>query len=104
MATLTEAERERIANITSMVMTTFFNAYYLHANGVSEAELLIDHDITAAGSDLCADLATASRNTVKAAVAAYDERIPFDEARAHLAQRLVRHIDKEMNKKPHQPR
>jgi hypothetical protein len=91
---LSKAQRDQIADLLARTMMTFFNAYYLHASGTSETELMIDHDITAAGCGACKHCSAVSRLTIKTAIAAVDEGIPFQVAQSQLASRINKNIDR----------
>jgi hypothetical protein len=85
-----------IANFVTLIMRSFFFAYYAHAQGASETELLIEHDITAAGSEVDKGVAEAVRSTIHCAVVALDNGVPFCDAGAYLRQQLCERIDELM--------
>ena len=87
------AHREYAARFTALILRTFFFAYYAHANGASEDELLIDYEITAAGNDQDKEIIDSCCKTIRAACAAVDDDIPFEIAHNHLSQHLNERID-----------
>ena len=78
--------------LTKSLLTVFTDAYQLHANGVSETELLIQHDIFAAASDHHDTIKDGHRKAILSAIAAVDEGVPLPLARAYLEVQLQRKI------------
>jgi hypothetical protein len=67
------------------LMASFDHAYRLHAmDGQSEDEILITHDIVAAGSDMSEAIVNAHRKVIKTAIEAVDGGVSFNVAHETL--------------------
>lgn len=67
------------------LMCSFDHAFRLHAlDGQSEAEILITHDIVAAGSNMSPAVINAHRKVIKTAVEAVDAGVSFSLAHETL--------------------
>jgi hypothetical protein len=67
---------------------TFEFAYTAHQRGKSELELLIPHDIIAAGTDTDPVIVSAHRKAIRSAVDAFDKGVPMAMARAYMEKQL----------------
>ena len=76
------------ADLAHQISRTFFRAYWSHANGMSEDELLIEHDIEAAAANIDKHVAETCRRTISTAVKAVDRNVPYLIALVYLMQRL----------------
>ena len=74
--------------LVKSLLSVFTDAYKLHAQGVTETELLIQHDIFAAASDHHKTIKDGHRKALLAAVAAVDDGVPLPLARAYLEVQL----------------
>ena len=74
--------------LVGMVGKTFFRAYYSRANGMTEEEMLIDHDIEAAFHGVDKHLAETARRTIRAAVKAVEGGVPYHVASTYLLAQL----------------
>jgi hypothetical protein len=70
------------------LLIVFTDAYRLHATGVTETELLIQHDIFAAASDHHPSIKSGHRKALLSAVAAVDKGVPYPVASAYLEKQL----------------
>lgn len=93
---VSEAQKLFISEFVTLIMRSFFFAYYAHAQGTTETELLIEHDICAAGSDIDSGVADAVRQTIHCAVVAVDNSVSFTESSLFLRQQLCERIDELM--------
>ena len=91
--TIPPKEREFAGQMMTLIMRSFFNAYYMHANGVGETELLIDYDIEAAYNEVDEHLRDTIRNTIKSAVKAVDNGVDYATAQSYLNSQLNHRID-----------
>ena len=94
---VSEAQKLFISEFVTLIMRSFFFAYYAHAQGTTETELLIEHDICAAGSDIDIGVADAVRQTIHCAVVAVDNSVSFTESSLFLRQQLCERIDELMS-------
>jgi hypothetical protein len=76
------------------LLTVFTDAYGLHANGATETELLIEHDIVAAASNHHPSIIQGHRKALRSAVIAVDQGVPLPEARAFLEKQLRTRLQK----------
>jgi hypothetical protein len=98
-----EQEQHKLTEqLICSIAKTFRRAYLMRLLGVPEEHMLIDYDIQAAVSTTDSAIIDAGRSTIKAAVRAVEERIPFLSARAHLIQLVsmrADHVISDVNKK-----
>lgn len=94
--------------MVNALMMSFDHAFRLHAlDGVTETEMLIQHDIVAAGSsNMSEPVVNAHRKVIKAAVEAVDLHVPFSVAHEALrlsltkqAQELLAHEEKKQTRR-----
>jgi hypothetical protein len=86
-------QREFAQQLTCSIALTFRKAYMMSLLGISEAQMLVDYDIQAAVSDSDPEIIETGRCTIKAAVRAVEERIPFRRAHEHLMQNVLERTD-----------
>ena len=78
-------EQQQFADdLINLIDRAFENAFRKRIEGISETELLIEHDIEAAYCMVDESLQQTARKSITAAVRAVDANISFHEARAYL--------------------
>jgi UDP-N-acetylglucosamine transferase subunit ALG13 len=99
MKTATPPELDQFADkLIDLIDRTFHNAYLKRMAGVTETELLIDHDIEAAYHDVDVSVRHAARKTILSACRAVDSAIPFHHAHEFLIDQLHAEIDRLVKK------
>jgi hypothetical protein len=97
---VTQQQKQLFADqLCVLVMRTFFHAYFMHKHGMTEEELLIDYDIKAAGFNIDEHVAHTCRTTIKSAVQAVDQGVPYATACQYLRTPLRVRIDQLFKKK-----
>jgi len=91
---ITEAGLASAAHLMTLILRTFFQAYYSHAEGMSEEELLIDYDIEACVSGWDKSVVHACRTSIQSAVKAVDEGVPYPVASHYLAARMKEKVER----------
>jgi len=90
-------QREFAAQLTRKIASTFRQAFRLSFYGVSEDALLIDFDIQAAAGEIDHSLIVCGRNTIRAAVRAVSQGIPYPLAYAYLISQCEDQIEQQMS-------
>jgi hypothetical protein len=85
--------RKFAEELVTSLCNTFVDVYRLHANGMTETELLIQHDIYAAASEHAQVIKDAHRKALKSAVAAVDEHVPMPVALVYMRRNLHRKME-----------
>jgi hypothetical protein len=87
--------RAQLTNdLAALVRVTFMHAYRKRLCGVSEQELIIEHDIEAAYEDIDEQVRTTARCAIHTAVTAAERGIPFAQACEQLSQQIEKSVDK----------
>ena len=73
---------------------TFEFAYVAHGRGKTELELLIPHDIIAAGTNTDPVIVSAHRKAILSAIDAFDKGVPMEMARAYMEKQLRARLQK----------
>jgi hypothetical protein len=74
--TITE-QQEAADQLVQLIMRTFFFSYFSRMNGMTLDELLISHDIEAAGCGADTKLQQTARLAIRSAVNAVDKGVPY---------------------------
>jgi hypothetical protein len=86
----TKQDKARFAQaLIDSLVRTFADVYKLHAKGMTQTELLIQHDIFAAATNHAAPIKRAHRAALLSAVDAYDSGVPLRTAAPIMRARLI---------------
>ena len=85
-------------DLIALIERTFHRAFVARINGVTQEQMIIEHDIEAAYRCIDKTIAETGRLTIQSAVKAVDARVPFNQAHDFLINQLKTRVARIINR------